>query len=150
MKISYVFVSILNSISMSCFTYLFLQCGGCYTEDQVINDCVRSKMMNEQLHEMVLEKTHPSGAEEWFCPICGRRMTITWHPWRRVVLQPGNIYVAHTGSKTSLPTGPFPGMQNNVGDASSTKDPSTEDPYLVPWQRWASKVDLDDLLNIGR
>jgi hypothetical protein len=105
--------------------------------------------MSEQLHEMVLEKTHPSGAEEWCCPICGRRMTITWHPWRRVILEPGNIYVAHTGSKTSLSSGSFTNMQND-NDPASTTDPTLEDPYLLPWQRWAAKLDLDDLLNIGR
>lgn len=103
--------------------------------------------MNEQLHEMVLEKTHPSGAEEWCCPICGRRMTITWHPWRKVVLEPGNIYVAHTGSKTSLQLNPLANMQNS--DSASRTDSTLEDPYLVPWQQWVNKVDLDDLLNIG-
>ena len=105
--------------------------------------------MNQQLHEMVLEKTHPSGAEEWSCPICGRRMTITWHPWRKVVLEPGDVFVAHTGSKSSSQTGPFPIMQNSEADSRSTTDSSGEDPYLVPWQKWANKVDLDDLLNIG-
>ena len=51
-------------------------------------------------HEMELEKTHPSGAEEWHCPTCGRRFLITWPPnYERIILEPGNEYVIHSGGK---------------------------------------------------
>ncbi len=29
-----------------------------------------------QRHEMILETTHSSGAEEWYCPTCGRRLSV--------------------------------------------------------------------------
>ena len=101
--------------------------------------------MNEQRHEMLLEKTHPSGAEEWYCPTCERRMTITWQPWKKIILEPGDIYAAHGGSKGILKIGPLQiNHENKVGPPSAT-EPSVEDPYLAPWVRWLDKMDSDDL-----
>ena len=60
----------------------------------------------QQQHEMELEKTHPSGAEEWFCPICGRRTIMQWLPEDEKldlqVLEPGDLHVSHVGSKDGL------------------------------------------------
>lgn len=54
-------------------------------------------------HEMVLVDTHASGAEEWRCPTCGRRFVLTlWPSYSKVVLEPGNEYAEHTGSKGDL------------------------------------------------
>ncbi|HLE90602.1 MAG TPA: hypothetical protein VI753_05590 [Anaerolineales bacterium] len=59
--------------------------------------------MNEQQHEMVLEKTHPSGAEEWYCPTCGRRILLRVPSTNgMVVVEPGsgsteNGRTAHVG-----------------------------------------------------
>ena len=39
------------------------------------------------------------GTEEWFCPVCGRRVLIEWHPWRKVTLDPGDLTAAHTCEK---------------------------------------------------
>jgi hypothetical protein len=51
-------------------------------------------------HEMELEKTHLSGVEEWHCPTCGRRFLITWPPnYEKVILEPGNESVIHSGGK---------------------------------------------------
>ena len=58
--------------------------------------------MNEEKHEMILETTHSSGGEEWYCPTCGQRMTITWQPWKKIILELGDIYAAHGGSKGIL------------------------------------------------
>lgn len=89
--------------------------------------------MDPQKHEMILEKTHSSGAEEWYCPTCQRRMAITWQPWRKIVLEPGDITAGHSGSKG--------GLQMSL----SPIDPDTpEDPYLEPWRRWLDKRDSDD------
>lgn len=101
--------------------------------------------MNEEHHEMVLEKKHSSGGEEWACPECGRRMIITWHPWKRIVLEQGDIYVAHSGSKGGLKLGPVVITQDNQMVGSSK--PTTDDPYLAPWKRWLDSVDTDDLWN---
>jgi hypothetical protein len=98
--------------------------------------------MNQEQHEMVLELTHASGAEEWYCPTCGRRMAITWEPWKRIVLEQGDMYAAHSGSKGGLRLGPIGITQSN-----GIEQPSSDDTYLAPWLKWLENVDLDDLAN---
>lgn len=60
--------------------------------------------MNEgQKHEMVLETTRPSGAEEWNCPACGRRLLISWEPkFTKAVLETGDEFSVHSGGKGGL------------------------------------------------
>ena len=101
--------------------------------------------MNPQQHEMFLGKTHSSGAEEWNCPTCGRRMTITWQPWKKIILEPGDIYAAHSGSKGLQSLVSLQVNQNNEYDPPPATDPSVQDPYLDPWVRWLDEMDLDDL-----
>lgn len=104
--------------------------------------------MNKQAqHEMVLEKKHSSGDENWYCPTCGRRMIISWYPWKKVVLEPGDIYAAHSGSKGGLKLGPVQIMQGDQVIRTTASDPSVDDPYLAPWQRWLDSFDSDDLWN---
>lgn len=100
----------------------------------------------DQRHEMVLERTHPSGAEDWHCPTCGRRMSITWQPWKKIVLEPGDIYAAHSGSKGGLRMGPLQVSQGE-NDTPRDLDGSLQDPYLAPWLRWMDQLDSDDLWN---
>ena len=69
-------------------------------------------------HEMQLVKEHPSGAEEWYCPICGQRFVVTWRPFSRVYIEPGDVSAGHSGSKGGLHIG------------SATVDDSTWD-YLL-------------------
>ena len=101
-------------------------------------------MNDRSRHEMVLETTHASGAEEWYCPECGRRMTITWQPWKKIVHEQGDLHAAHGGSKGILNIGrlqispvdegrPLPAMQSPI-----------EDPYLAPWEQWLEKMDWGD------
>jgi hypothetical protein len=53
-------------------------------------------------HRMQLEQRHPSGAEEWFCPTCGRRFLVQWPPtYTMVVLDPGDEEARHSGSSHS-------------------------------------------------
>lgn len=103
--------------------------------------------MDQQRHEMVLEKTYTSGAEDWYCPTCGRRMAITWQPWKKIILEPGDIYAAHSGSKGGLRMGSTAVTQGNDIEQSSSPELSSEDPYLAPWMQWLENVDLDNLAN---
>lgn len=104
--------------------------------------------MNDQpRHEMVLETTHPSGAEEWYCPTCGRRMTITWQPWKKIILESGDIYAAHGGSKGILNIGPLQINREKEDAPRSAPESSVEDPYLVPWERWLDTMAWDDFWN---
>jgi len=60
-------------------------------------------MNEQQRHEMVLQTTHPSGAEEWYCPVCGRRFMLSWPPaYKKIVLDAGNELVSHSGGKGGL------------------------------------------------
>ena len=74
-------------------------------------------------------------------------MTITWQPWQKVILEPGDIYAPHGGSKGILKIGP---LQFNLGSAAEpipAVEPSVEDPYLLPWVRWLNETDWDGLWN---
>ena len=102
-------------------------------------------MVSEQRHEMQLETVHPSGEEEWSCPACGRRMMIIWQPWKKIILEPGDVYAAHGGSKGLLKIGGFRIDLMNADGPPSATEPSTEDPRLEPWVRWLEKMDWDDL-----
>jgi hypothetical protein len=106
-------------------------------------------MNNQPRHEMVLETTHPSGAEEWHCPTCGRRMTITWQPWQKIILEAGDIYAAHGGSKGILKIGPLHINPGNEEEPLSVTERSVEDPYLASWVRWLDEMDWDELWNDG-
>jgi hypothetical protein len=97
-------------------------------------------------HKMVLEETKPSGEENWYCPTCGRRMIITWNPWKRVVIEQGDFYAAHSGSKGGLKIGVQVSHGNQSIESSETET-AAEDPYLAPWMQWLENVDLDDLRN---
>ncbi len=99
------------------------------------------------MHTMELIGEH-EGTEEWHCPVCGRRMMITWQPWKKVVVEPGDNNVAHTGGKGGLRLGSVQIMQGNQQiNGSSEAGPSTDDHYLAPWQRWLDGIDSDDLWN---
>jgi hypothetical protein len=57
-------------------------------------------MADSQPHEMQLVRTHSSGAEEWFCPTCGRRFLMHWPPsYKKIILETGDEYAAHVGGK---------------------------------------------------
>ena len=101
-------------------------------------------MISQQNHEMQLESIHSSGAEEWNCPTCGRRVSITWQPWKKIILEPGDVFAAHSGSKGILKIGPLSINLGGEDSSSVTTQPSVDDPYLAPWVRWLDKMDLDD------
>lgn len=51
-------------------------------------------------HEMVLAGRASSGAEEWHCPDCGRRMLLRWPPdFEKIILEPGDDRIPHVGGK---------------------------------------------------
>jgi hypothetical protein len=50
-------------------------------------------------HQMKISNVHESGAQEWLCLECERRVLITWTPnFKRIVLEPGDEGAVHTGS----------------------------------------------------
>jgi len=129
----------------------------------------------QEHHEMVLAVTHPSGAEEWFCPVCGRRFLLKWPPaYQKIVLEPGDEYAAHSGSKGEMlrmgsldlvDTG-APSDADDLLALPSPRPSATEDELLPPradytaqaeepgdipitdelqpWLKWLENSDLDN------
>ena len=56
-------------------------------------------------HEMEFEFTRSDGADEWFCPICGRRILLNVPVHGMVVVDIGDQYVSHYGSMGGLRIG---------------------------------------------
>jgi len=92
--------------------------------------------MNEKHHDMVLERTHILGVEEWYCPDCGRRFLVQWPPaYKMVILEQGDKDTRHNVSKANSVIGSYPITRTRETDFS-------EDFRLLPWLQWMEKVDF--------
>jgi hypothetical protein len=104
-------------------------------------------------HEMILEKKHSSGADEWFCPACGRRMLISWKPkFRRTILEAGETNVAHVGFRINIPvvgnlTLPFVEGSPSF-EYFETLDMDIDETRLIPWISWVEENGFEDLWNV--
>ncbi|NTU81753.1 MAG: hypothetical protein HGA45_20640 [Chloroflexales bacterium] len=108
-------------------------------------------MFETHNHHMELERTHPSGAEEWFCPTCGRRFLMQWPPnYKKIVLEPGDEMATHSGGKGGLQMGAAEVMpadeglqldQPVLGDADMPDSHPTEPP---PWLKWLDEYDSQE------
>jgi hypothetical protein len=95
--------------------------------------------MNEyERHEMTLVASHDSDADEWHCADCGRRFVMTTRPeYHKVVLDPGNEFAIHSGSKGQI----------QIGSATVIE---SVDRILSDELRAAlDELDLDALFNMG-
>jgi hypothetical protein len=55
---------------------------------------------------MILSGRAESGAEEWYCQACGRRMLLRWPPdYEKLVLEHGDEAAVHLGGKGGLRVG---------------------------------------------
>jgi len=93
--------------------------------------------MNKTHHEMVLEQTHTSGIEEWYCPSCGRRFLVQWPPaYKMIILEPGEKDTRHNVSKVNSPAG--------VRRATKLEAADLIDEFrLIPFLKWMEKVNFD-------
>ena len=105
----------------------------------------------QEQHAMVLEITHPSGAEGWYCPRCGRRTVIHWEPrFKRIILEAGDDHAIHTASTGEVQVGPMQIEPADPGDTPSppaTPQSPREDPGLAPWSAWLDAIDFENLWN---
>jgi hypothetical protein len=77
-------------------------------------------------HEMILTGSGESGAEEWVCPTCGRRMLLRWPPhYEKLILEHGDEAAIHVGGKGGLRVG-----QVAVAPAPVTAVPEAERQWL--------------------
>jgi hypothetical protein len=59
-------------------------------------------------HRMRRVERWATGGEEWWCPVCGRRLLLRWPPgYAKLVLDPGDERAAHTGAVAAA-AGPRP------------------------------------------
>ncbi len=115
-------------------------------------------------HQMVVKNTFPTGAQEWYCPTCGRHFIIQWPPnYKRIVLDEGDEQASHTGGAGGVSMGlsetkpeeaecgaeaaaqsrteaNTQANYNNPEDCGDTSD--LNDPYLGPWASWMNDKDL--------
>ena len=105
-------------------------------------------MHEQERHEMVFEKTHTSGAEEWYCPICGRRMLINWQPqFKKIILKTGDDYAMHSATKGLLPIGPLRVTPVDGDTPRAEPEALIEDSRLAPWMAWLDEVGFESLWN---
>jgi hypothetical protein len=84
---------------------------------------------------MVFNGKAESGAEEWVCPTCGRRMLMRWPPhYEKLVLEHGDESATHVGGKGGLRVG-----QVAIAPTTAGEVPEAE-------QRWLrdNGIDWDD------
>jgi hypothetical protein len=95
--------------------------------------------MNENHHEMILERIHISGLEEWSCPACGRRFLVQWPPaYKMIVLEAGDKDTRHNVSRSNSRIGPQLPTQLQANDL-------IDEFRLIPWIKWMEKVDFDGM-----
>ena len=95
-------------------------------------------MNNLEQHEMRLETTHPSGAEDWYCPTCGRRILLRLLPTNEmIIVEPGDKYARHSGSKGGLRIGMV-----QVAQRDAERDEVSEE-SLRPWINALEDLDLN-------
>lgn len=83
-----------------------------------------------QRHEMVLTGNLASGAEEWSCSLCGRRVLLRWPPdYERLVMDDGDVNAVHVGGKGGI----------QVGDVALTSVGNVSDPDA----RWLRDNGID-------
>jgi hypothetical protein len=92
-------------------------------------------------HEMILATIHPSGAEEWFCPTCGRRFLMQWPPaYNKVILVPGDESAIHSGGKGSLSMDLFQTQQERPREEEEV---AVDEDRLQPWVEWMEAVNFE-------
>ncbi len=97
-------------------------------------------MKETEHHQMELEATYPSGAEEWYCPTCGRRFLMQWKPsYNMIVIETGDEHASHSGSSTGMP------MWTPEAQPIQDAQPAVEidEQRLRPWIEWLESVDFE-------
>jgi hypothetical protein len=97
------------------------------------------------VHHMTLIRDH-EGVEEWYCPICGRRMLMDYgSKFKKVILEAGDEYAIHSGGKGGLQMGHVQAVP--VDGSFTQKELQTDDAHLAPWVTWLEEMGFEDLWN---
>ena len=94
-------------------------------------------MDTHRQHDMELYVTHPSGAEEWVCTACTRRIVLQWPPkYRKIVLDRGDANVVHSGGEG--------GVRMSSTQMSDKTNEDVSDIGLGPWLEGLADIDLGE------
>ena len=116
-------------------------------------------MPEPEQHQVYLETVHPSGAEQWHCPTCGRRLVLKFPPGAEtLVLERGDKYALTWGDSTGtvaavkivLEIGDDHALHGAKSRETFTpveETANTEDMSL--WQELLETVDFGDWENEG-
>jgi hypothetical protein len=89
---------------------------------------------SQQRHEMILEGTQPSGADEWSCPTCGRRIVMRPPPdYQKIVLDPGDELAIHVGGKGGIEVSGFAAASAG-SDRAVEEDRAWLDSIGIDWE----------------
>lgn len=100
-------------------------------------------MFEPPTHAMHLAETRASGAEEWQCRECGRRLLIQWPPhYSQAVLAAGQADALHTFTRGGLHVQPD---QLNAQRAEALADAWR----MGAWEHWLTEIDFSALELIG-
>lgn len=102
-------------------------------------------MENQSEHKMEVKATYPTGVQEWYCKICGRRFILQWPPhYKRIILVEGDTQAIHSGGTGGLTIGSMEipsDIEFDNPNANSDFD-SDDDPYLSPFDKWMKDNNL--------
>jgi hypothetical protein len=80
---------------------------------------------------MILTGSGESGAEEWVCPTCGRRMLLRWPPnYEKLILEYGDEAAIHVGGKGGLRVGQVAATPASVDEVPVVEVPEAERQWL--------------------
>ncbi len=98
-------------------------------------------MREPETHLLEFKAVYASGAEEWYCRVCGRRLLIEWMPVYKVdVVEPGNERAVHAVSARSLHLG-------SLLAAPAENDEVMRELEMGPWPAFLDTIDLASLLD---
>jgi hypothetical protein len=101
-------------------------------------------MHTSQPHMLQRSHIHSNGAEEWACPICGRKILIDWQGLHRsAVLIPGDASTSHIGGAGNQRTeaSQVIAEQQTEYIAEEVGTIPISEP-LRPWLRWMQTAGL--------
>lgn len=100
----------------------------------------------QEHHRMELVYSHPSGADEMYCPICGRRFLMQWPPkYKKLVLEPGDEFALHSAAKSTIDETVVPTDVDTTCPLQEENAESIDEKDLAPWQQWLDRVDFERL-----
>lgn len=94
----------------------------------------------QEHHQMVHTGMEHDGAEELYCPICGRRIAVNWSPeFKKTVIDPGDENAIHSAGTGGVSLGaPEVSEQETPGE-------EIEQARLADWEGWLTAMNFAQL-----